>query len=275
MSEPQPRWRIDPGGVLGWLPLVGGLLLGAWFLAGAWQQQGWLHNSFTVRFRTPDASGLWPGVHVTLSGYRIGRVERVQLEGDGRVAVELRIAETYRRLIGPRTRAWRYQEGLIGASQVGLSPDSTAPATPSGGDSREVRFQPGPDLAQLLKELGQTRLALNRTLESTARVAERQLPGAIAEFNHSLKDARRIGGSVEREAVLTGAATRRTLGVYARTGERLDGVGQQAGRAGDEALRLLRDTQAPLLETLKEVRTLTRRTNQLLDGLGVSPAQDP
>jgi ABC-type transporter Mla subunit MlaD len=275
MSEPQQRRRFDPGSALGWLPLVGGVLLGGWFLVVAWNQQAWLHRSFSVRFRTADASGLWPGVHVTLAGYRIGRVERVRLEEDGLVGVELRIAETYRRLIGPRSRAWRYQEGLIGPSQVGLSADATpAGSTPAPGD-RRVDFEAGPDVAQLLKELGQTRVKLNRTLESTARLAEKELPVAIAGFKRTLKDVRRLGDQVEREATLTGSATRRTLGIYARTGENLGEATQQATRTGEEGLRALRVTQPALLETLKEVRNLSRRTNQLLDGLGVSPAREP
>jgi ABC-type transporter Mla subunit MlaD len=275
MSEVQPRRWFDPSGALGWLPLVGGVLLGGWFLVVAWNQQAWLQSSFTVRFRTADASGLWPGVHVTLAGYRVGRVERVKLEGDGQVGVELRIAETYRRLIGPRTSAWSYQEGLIGPSQVGLSADVTpAGTTPPTGD-RRVAFKQGADVAQLLKDLGETRVKLNRTLESTASLAGQQLPVAIAGFKRTMKKVKQLGERVEKEATLTGSATRQTLAVYARTGEHLGEASQQVSKTGEESLRVLRVTEPALLETLKEVRTLTRRTNQLLDALGVSPAREP
>jgi ABC-type transporter Mla subunit MlaD len=275
MSESHQRRRFDPGGALGWLPLVGGVLLGGWFLVVAWNQQAWLHSSFTVRFRTADASGLWPGVHVTLAGYRVGRVEQVRLEGDGHVSVELRIAESYRRLIGPRTRAWRYQEGLIGTSQVALSADVAPAGTTPRAGIRQVTFEQGPDLAQLVKELGETRVKLNRTLESTTRLAAGELPAAIAGFDRTMKHVKRFGDRVEREANLTGSATRRTLGIYARSGEQLGDAGQQATRMGEEGLRMMRVTQPALLETLKEVRDLSRRTNQLLDGLGVAPARDP
>lgn len=275
MSETEPRRWFDPAGALGWLPLVGGVLLGGWFLVVAWNQQAWLQSSFTVRFRTADASGLWPGVHVTLAGYRVGRVERVKLEGDGQVSVELRIAEGYRRLIGPRTKAWRYQEGLIGPSQVGLSADVIPPGTTPPTGDRLVAFKQGPDVAQLLKELGETRVKLNRTLDSTASLAKQELPVALAGFKRTMKNVKQLGERVEKEATLTGSATRQTLAVYARTGERLGDAGQQATRTGEEGVRVLRVTQPALLETLKEVRTLSRRTNQLLDGLGVSPALEP
>ncbi|MCX5931040.1 MAG: hypothetical protein NTW83_04225, partial [Cyanobacteria bacterium] len=57
---------------LSWLVLLGALVFGTWIVTEALRQQAWLSSSFALRFRTSNATGLWPGVHVTISGYRVG-----------------------------------------------------------------------------------------------------------------------------------------------------------------------------------------------------------
>lgn len=268
-----PRWSVETVGTgLSWAVPVGGLLLGAWMLIATWQQQSWVSRSFAVRFRTADASGIWPGVNVTLSGYRVGRVEKVALGMDGKVAVDLRIAETYRRLIGPASRAERYQEGLIGPSQIALSPDVVPPGKEPPGNELLIPFQQGPDLAKLLEEIGTTRLKLNRTLEGTASVAERDVPRAISSFQATMADLRRLSSRLELETGRTAATTRQTLQVYEGTAQRIDNTGAAARKATEEALALVREAHPPLVETLRELRVLGRRLNLLLEAFGVKEA---
>ena len=265
-----PRVSMEVvGTALSWAVPVGALLLGSWLLMTTWQQQSWVSRSFAVRFRTSDASGIWPGVMVTVSGYRVGRVERVALLQDGKVAVDLRIAEQYRRLLGPASRAERYQEGLIGASQIALTPDVTPAGQPAPRSDLLIPFQQGPDLAELLEEIGTTRLKLNRTLEGTAAVAERDVPRAVASFRGTMGDLRQLSTRLEAETSRTAATTRQTLGVYEGTARQLSSTGAAARQVTEEALGLMRGAQPPLVETLREVRVLARRVNQLLDSLGV------
>lgn len=264
------RWSLETLGTgLSWAVPVGAVLLGGWMLIATWQQQSWVSRSFAVRFRTSDASGIWPGVNVTVSGYRVGRVEEVTLAMDGKVDVDLRIAERYRRLIGPDSRAERYQEGLIGTSQIALSAD----VTPSGQDAQRtdllIPFRSGPDLAKLLEEIGTTRLKLNRTLEGSAKMAERDLPRAIASFRSTMEDLRRLSARLELETGRTASTTRQTLQVYEGTAQRLDTTGTAARKATEEALALMKDAHPPLVATLREVRELAQRTNALLQSLGV------
>ncbi|WP_158218496.1 MlaD family protein [Synechococcus sp. 1G10] len=278
MNEPRPtsrpawlpRWSVEAVGTgLSWAVPVGALLLGAWMLNATWQQQSWVARSFAVRFRTTDASGIWPGVNVTLSGFRVGRVEKVALGMDGKVAVDLRIAETYRRLVGPASRAERYQEGLIGASQIALTPDVLPPGKEPPRSDLLIPFEQGPDLAQLLEEIAATRLKLNRTLEGTATVAERDVPRAINSFQATMQDLRRLSSRLELETGRTAATTRQTLQVYEGTAQRIDNTGAAARKATEEALALMRDAHPPLVDTLREVRALSLRLNLLLESFGV------
>ncbi len=275
-SPPEVRSLPQLGEGASWILLLGSLLLGGWLVVGVLRQQAWLSGSFGVRFRTLDASGIWPGVHVTVSGYRVGRVERVQLDDDGSVRVDLRIAERYRRLIGRRSEAVRYQEGLIGSSQIALTTDPTPPGQEPARSDLLLPFRQGQHLPELLQEIGQTRLKLDRALEGTARVAERDLPGAIGSFRGTLGSVRttlgdvsRLSARLERETTQTAAASRRTLRGFERTAPLLDRTGQQALVVSDEAIRLLRLTQPALVGTLEEIRGLTRRINRLLGTLGV------
>lgn len=273
-----PRRRFDGpleglATALSWAVPAGAVVLGVWMVAAAVQQQSWLTSSFGVRFRTTDASGIWPGVNVTVAGYRVGRVERVTLAGDGTVAVDLRIADRYRRLIGPGSHAERYQEGLIGASQIALTPDVLSPGEETPRRDLLIPFRPSADLAQLLEEIGTTRIKLNRALEGTARMAERDVPGAVGSFRSTLLDLQRLSRRLELETGRTAATTRQTLQVYESTARRIDTTGSAARQATEEALGLMREAHPPLVDTLEEVRLLTRRINQLLESLGVGSPQ--
>ena len=132
-----------------------------------------------------------------------------------------------------------------------------------------IPFQSGPDLAKLLEEIGATRLKLNRTLEGSAKIAERDLPRAIASFRSTMEDLRRLSTRLELETGRTASTTRQTLQVYEGTAQRLDTTGEAARKATEEALTLMKDAHPPLVDTLREVRELAQRTNSLLQSLGV------
>ncbi|MCP9800838.1 MlaD family protein [Synechococcus sp. RedBA-s] len=258
------RLQLSLSEGLSWLVLLGALVFGTWIVTEALRQQAWLSSSFALRFRTSNATGLWPGVHVTISGYRVGRVEQVQLGPDGSVAVDLRIAERYRPLIGPASRALRYQEGLIGSSLIALSADPVKAGQSPAKTDRLIPFDESPDLAKLLVQIGETRLVLNRALQGTAAIAERDLPGAIAGFNGTLGDMSRLSRRVEQESGTTAASARDTLQEFKRTGQRLESTGAEAQEATAEALRLIRDTQPEVVGAIREIRTLAERANHLL-----------
>ncbi len=180
--------------------LLGALVFGTWIVAEALRQQAWLGSSFVVRFRTSNATGLWPGVHVTISGYRVGRVETVQLGPDGSVAVDLRIAERYRPLIGPASRALRYQEGLIGTSLIALSADPAKPGQSHAKTDRLIPFDESPDLAKLLVQIGETRLVLNHALQEFKRTGQR-LESTSSEEQEAAAEAIRLIRDTQPEVI--------------------------------------------------------------------------
>ncbi|MFY8149074.1 MAG: MlaD family protein [Prochlorococcaceae cyanobacterium] len=250
-------------GRLGWLFLIGALLLGGWVVRGVVLEQLRWRGSFEVRLRTRDATGIWPGVHVTLSGYRIGRVDRVRLGPDGVVAVDLRIVSRYRPLLGPRSRAFGTRPGVIGDSEIALTPDPLPAGAPPPRTDLLLPYTPATDVADLLEEIAETRLQIDRTLQGTLKVVEKDLPGAIGRFNGTLDEVSRLAGALERETAPTAAATRDTLAAVKRSGTAVE----QVSRRGDQVLQ----ENSPLVQgTLREIRRFTAGTNRLLQMFGSS-----
>lgn len=249
------------GGRLGLVFILGSVLISVWFVVNIIREQRWWDSTFEVRFRTDDATGIWPGVNVTISGYRVGKVERVQLGGDGLVAVDLRIDERYRRLLGPRSKASRAQEGFIGSSEIRLSTDIVPPDESVAASDLMLPYDPGTDVAQLLKDLAETRIQLNRAVISTGRLLESDLPDAIGTFEATLTDVRQLADTLSDETASTADLSRQTLSVYQQTG-------RQVLVASEEANQLMRENSPLLASTLEEIRALARTTNRLFRALG-------
>jgi phospholipid/cholesterol/gamma-HCH transport system substrate-binding protein len=257
---------------LGLLFLAGSLLLAGWVGSNLLQEQWRWRNSSVVQFRTRNATGIWPGVNVTLSGYRIGKVETVNLASDGVVDVRLRIASRYRSLVGPRSRATAAQEGLVGETVVALTPDLNASKGRAPADVLRIAFQPSSSPAELLADLAQTRLKLDRTLQAIASVVEKDLPLLARQANGTLVDVRQLAGTLDRESGTTAAVTRDTLRLYQQTG-------REVGTASAEATQVMKSTSPVMVETLQQIRAVSANTNRLLQGLAGTllfdlPAQD-
>ncbi|WP_191964861.1 MlaD family protein [Synechococcus sp. RSCCF101] len=213
-----------------------------------------------MRFRTDDATGLWPGNNVTLSGFRIGKVSEVSMASDGLVDVTLLILPRYRRLIGPASHASSAQEGLVGDTVVILTPDITPAGESAPVVDLRLPFQPASRPADLLKDLAETRLQLDTTLQAIASVVEEDLPDAVDQVDGTLTDVRRLARTAESETVRTASVTRETLRLYQQTGE-------QIGSASDEASTALQETSPALSETLREIKQLSANANRILQQL--------
>ncbi|MFQ6539847.1 MULTISPECIES: MlaD family protein [Aphanothece] len=261
MAGGTPGGNGGPGvSRLGMLFLAGSLLLSGWVGVNLLQERLRWRDSAVVTFRAANATGIWPGVNVTLSGYRIGKVESVELASDGRVDVTLRILSRHRRLVGPKSSATAVQEGLIGDTVVALTPDITPPQSALPPPELAIGFQPSKSPAELLSDLAETRLQIDRTLQAIVAVVEKDLPSVAGQVDGTLKDVRRLAGTLERESGATAAATRDTLRLYQQTG-------REVGTASVQATDVMKTTSPVLVETLGQIRAASATTNRLLKAL--------
>jgi phospholipid/cholesterol/gamma-HCH transport system substrate-binding protein len=200
------------------------VLLGGLFVAMAW-----IHRSPSspgaVQFRTTDANGLQEGMEVRLSGFRIGQVDRIQLEPDAGVRVWLRIEPSYRRFLGPRSRVRMVQDTLIGPGNLAVSPDPDALRGRPENDLQRMplrlAYSPSTNLPALLTAVAESRLPLNRFLNSSSRLLEGGLPKVMRSTDKAMTTARDLAADLriqadrsEAELRSTAQATRRTLATY-------------------------------------------------------------
>jgi ABC-type transporter Mla subunit MlaD len=249
------------------------LLLGGVFLGMAWIQRSPVSPG-AVQFRTTDANGLREGMEVRLSGFRIGQVDRIQLEPDAGVRVWLRIEPSYRQFIGPRSRINMVQDTLIGTGNLAVSPDPDALRGGQGSEPHRqplrLPYTPSTNLPALLTAVAQSRLPLNRFLASSTRLLEGDLPKVMRSTDSALVAARDLAldlrlqaGRSGAEVRSTAAATRRTLATYEDLGRQ--GVARLARADAD-----LRANAPQLLHTLRNLDAVIARLDGLVNRLNRS-----
>lgn len=247
-------------------------------LAGIVLGMAWIHRSpaspSAVQFRTTNANGLQEGMEVRLSGFRIGQVDRIQLESDAGVRVWLRIEPSYRQFLGPRSRINLVQDTLIGAGNLAVTPDPDALRGRQGSESRRgplrLVYTPSTNLPALLTAVAQSRLPLNRFLASSNRLLDGDLPKLMRSTDSALAAARDLAADLRLQAGRSGAevrstaaATRRTLSIYEELGRQ--GVERLAKADAD-----LRANGPQLLQTLRNLDAVIARLDGLVDRLSRS-----
>lgn len=241
--------------------VAGAAILLSLLLFGMAQEQVWVLFAKPVTFLTNDANGLAPGLPVRLSGYPIGRIDRVELRRDAMVQVTLRIQPSYRPMLGPRSIVRLDQEGLVGSSFLAVTADPTGSADQERPLS--VSYEPPVDVKDLLVGLAQSRIPLNRLLNRTATLAETALPRTLREVDSTIKAAGALSRSLQQQSQLTASQARQTLQTYQALG--------QDGRHDLSASRQELETLLPLLRgTLVEIRGTAQTSQKLLDRLSDS-----
>ncbi|MEB3200803.1 MAG: MlaD family protein [Synechococcaceae cyanobacterium] len=259
----------------GSLPLfIGSLVLLLGFGYGMARFQRWFSISGPVQIRTSNASGLQEGLDVRISGYRIGQIESLRLDSDARVTVSLLIEPAYRSMLGPLSQARLMQDSLIGVPYLAVTHDPRSLLRSSRTDSPQRRLQlqytPAINLTDLVVQVAESRLPLNRLLDTTNRLAEREIPQTVRSVEGTLRAARSLAEELRAQtrvtasdARSTAAAARRTLAVYSNLG--VDG--QRRLQRGEEELR----AHGPLLvDTLRDLNSMANTLNRLAHRLSSS-----
>ena len=261
----------------GMITTLGAAALLCLLLIGMAREQVWMLFSKPVEFLTKDANGLSPGLPVRLSGFPIGRVDKVELRRDAMVRVTLSIQPAYRSMLGPRSRVRLDQEGLVGMSYLDVTADPAESATPEA--SLVVQYDSPVDVKDLIVALAESRIPLNRLLNRTAAIAETSLPKTLEGVDQTILAAGELSRSLRRQSELTAGQARQTLLTYQALGR----DGRQSLDASsadlDALLPLLRDTLTDVRSTAQTSRNLMERLSgswvmPLLEGSGPPAPSD-
>ena len=230
-----------------WALLGGGATLLALLVLAMGTPRNWWSRNLQLNFRTYSAAGLQEGMAVKISGYPVGRVQRIRLLNDAQVQVTLEIAASRQALVGRRSRVTVTQDGLINRPYIAISPDLSALGHRdpiSSGDT--LIFESSPDIATLIKEVASTRVPLQQMLTRAGALMERRVPHSLDQLDRTLGSGERLANLLEREVA--------------------QGSGSLKGRVA-RATDNLETTLTTLQGTLVEIQSLARSSNSLLQGI--------
>ena len=122
--------------------------------AVAWRQDVFRPKTRLV-CHTNTSDGLQDNMPVKLSGFRIGKVTAVELEGIGRVRLDLEVFTKYRHLLHKDSVAMLGSEGFIGQVIVIVTSPSPGPEAVPGDELPFRRDESVVEMAQsLIKRMG-------------------------------------------------------------------------------------------------------------------------
>lgn len=230
--------------------LAGSVVLLLVALVGIGGPRNWWSRNLQLSFRTTSAAGIQQGMPVMISGFPVGRVQRINLLPNAQVQVTLIVAAEQRNMIGQRSRATLAQDTLLGNAYIAISPDLSGLGPGNGRPQQTVlSYEPSPDIASLIKDVAATRIPLQQVLSHTAGLMEKRLPRSLDQLDATLSSGQRLAGTLERELV------------------------GQAGSLGSNvstATSNLERTLGSLQQTLQEIQSLARSSNALLQNLNRS-----
>ena len=239
--------RSRPFDLEHWTLLGGAASLLVLLVLAVGTPRNWWSRNLQLNFRTYSAAGLQEGMAVKISGYPVGRVQRIRLLNDAQVQVTLEIAASRQALVGRRSRVTVTQDGLINRPYIAISPDLSALGHRdpiSSGDT--LIFESSPDIATLIKEVASTRVPLQQMLTRAGALMERRVPHSLDQLDRTLGSGERLANLLEREVA--------------------QGSGSLKGRVA-RATDNLETTLTTLQGTLVEIQSLARSSNSLLQGI--------
>jgi ABC-type transporter Mla subunit MlaD len=199
----------------------------------------------------------------------VGRVEQLSLQPDASVLVRLAVEQRHRRLIGPGSRAFKGQEGLVGDHYIGIAPRPLGPGVmPAAQGVLALPYEPSLDSRTLIAGLMASKLQVDRTLEQTRLLASSDLPRTLAALRGTM-------ASVDRLSAQTGQELKPTLGRVRRTLGQAGGAALAAQTTAREASTALQQVRPPLQRTVGELEQLSHGLNRLLAPLLGSGWLDP
>lgn len=163
LKETDPRFQW-----LGWRVVMFGasilLTLSALAVVIAFKQ-GLFVSKTRVHFLAEHGEGLLPGMQVRFSGFRIGVVDKVELDEQAKVQVDLLVESRYMKWIKPDSTAQLLQEGLMGDYYIEMVGGS--PASPSLKPGGRVSYTPVQSLADIAHDLHDRTLPILASFQST------------------------------------------------------------------------------------------------------------
>ena len=222
-------------------------------VVGLGREQHWGQRSQEVQLVAPTAAGLRTGIDVRISGRPVGQVVGLEMEPNASVRVRMKVFDRYRRLIGPKSVASQGIDGFVGDHFIAISADPQPASVPLKQGAVRLPYTQPVDVTSLLEQLVETQVELQAALSKIGGLAEKDLPGALADIRRTMAGVNQLSSTLNREVDGIGPQLKTTL--------------QTMDRTGESATELMKTTNPVLAPTLKDVQALATSTNRLLQQL--------
>lgn len=165
---------------------------------GIWKQE-WFRGAKEYQMTAETSEGLQTGMAVRLSGFRIGKVDAIELVGPGEVAVKVKVFDEYVHYVKIDSRAEVRGENLIGDRFIEITAGSAG--APLAQEGAEIQIESEPTIGAMVEELKeefQPILAgLGGVAEKLPRTVDR-VDRVIDESHALIADLRREDGNLQQ-----------------------------------------------------------------------------
>ncbi|MDH5263536.1 MAG: MlaD family protein [Betaproteobacteria bacterium] len=218
-----------------------------------------------------DGAGVTVGMDLTFSGFPVGRVQKIELAGDGKARIEIDVPEKDARWLRASS-VFTLERSLVGGARLRAFTGNLADKPLPDGAIREVLRGDATDelpgviasakrLLENLERMSAEDSALNASLASSRVLMERMSgpQGALGGLLGSEENARKVITAVDRANA--------TLASLEKVSTRLDGVLQKADESvfgSGGVMEESRKTVVQLNATLAEARESLRKVDAIL-----------
>jgi len=130
-------------------------------------------DKYYLRFKSLSGAGIQRGMPVKLSGFRIGRIHKIELDDQAKVIVRLKIDRKYSKWIRDGSIATFRQEGLVGDRVIDVSVG--APDRPALADDAFLPFQEEETMTDIALEMSESvKAALAEVRQTVAYINDPQ-----------------------------------------------------------------------------------------------------
>ncbi|MDR3412113.1 MAG: MlaD family protein [Formivibrio sp.] len=225
LKDTDPRFRF-----LGWRVVFFGaavliVLLGLAF--GIALKQGMFVSKTRLNLIAEHGAGFAPGMQVRFSGFRIGVVDKVALNEQAKVNVDLLIESRYMKWIKTDTTAQMLQDGLMGDYYLEMIGGS--PMLPPAKEGDRINFAPAQSLADIAHDLKNRTIPIIDSVQATLDYVNdpkgdvRQTVANVHELTAELRETRaRMDQLLSRVDGLANQEVRATLNNASRVLARAD-----------------------------------------------------
>jgi len=217
------------------------------------------HDVFASKTRlffvTDSGTGIEEGMAVKLSGFDIGKVDRLELTNNAQVKVTLSILRSYMKWVKSDSKARLIKESVIGANVIEIMPGSDKEK--SLENNAQIAFERGRGLGQVVDQLYSEVIPLIDDLKRIARRADMLLAGLPAtqqKLDATLTSARKNLENLEKvTASDLPAMMKRGRETMDKTNETMDKTSETMDKA-DQTMNKADETMNKADETMDKAK---------------------